>query len=336
MQIKQIWSYIPEHIVPIRELNDALGLNSAQTKVLEKIHGLKQVRQDRDGDLAALLGRVLTQVVNHRKVAPASIKYIIYCHTIQENFPFPMKVLQGLKRAYGLQHAIAFSLTQQNCASGLVALNVAETLLPSLEADDHILILTGEKTFSPVVQLIPNTTVMGEAAAAVLVGNIGDGSRMVGLTNITLGQYCNVLTGNPQLQREFQEIYTPRLCDAILTAVEQAGLALQDIRYIVPHNVNLSSWKKVAARLSYPLERMYTSNVQEIGHCFCSDPYINLQAVLEQELLQPDDYYLLVTVGLGVTFSVAVMQFAGIGGGSRDDSVDRFFEQVEVGVNGSA
>lgn len=175
---------------------------------------------------------------------------------------------------------------------------------------------------------------MGEAAAAVLVGNNGDGSRLVGLTSITLGQYCNVLTGNPRLQREFQEIYTPRLCDAILEAVEQAGLALQDIRYIVPHNVNLSSWKKVAARLSYPLERMYTSNVQEIGHCFCSDPYINLQAVLDQELLQPDDYYLLVTVGLGVTFSVAVMQYAGIGGGSHDDSVDRFFEQIEVGVNG--
>lgn len=336
MHIKHIWSYIPEHIVPIRELNDALGLNNAQTKVLEKIHGLKQVRQDRDGDLTDLLGRVLTQVVNHRTVTPASIKYIIYCHTIQENFPFPMKVLQGLKRAYGLQHAIAFSLTQQNCASGLVALDVAETLLPSLEADDHILILTGEKTFSPVVQLIPNTTVMGEAAAAVLVGNTGNGSRMVGLTSITLGQYCNVLTGSPELRREFQEIYTPKLCDAILVAVEQAGLALHDIRYIIPHNVNLSSWKKVAACLSYPLERVYTSNVREIGHCFCSDPYINLQAVLDQELLQTDEYYLLVTVGLGVTFSVAVMQYAGIGGSSRDNSVNRFFEQVEVGVNGPA
>ncbi|MGE6576970.1 3-oxoacyl-[acyl-carrier-protein] synthase III C-terminal domain-containing protein [Paenibacillus xylanexedens] len=336
MHIKQIWSYIPEHIVPIRELNEVLGLNNAQTKVLEKIHGLKQVRQDRDGDLASLLGRVLTQVVNNPEVAPNSIKYIIYCHTIQENFPFPMKVLQALKRAYGLQHAIAFSLTQQNCASGLIALNVAETLLPSLEADDHILILTGEKTFSPVVQLIPNTTVMGEASAAVLVGNKGNGSRVVGLTSVTLGQFCNVLTGTPQILREFQEIYTPRLCEAIVAAVEQAGLTLQDIRYIVPHNVNLSSWKKVAIRLSYPLERIYTSNVQEIGHCFCSDPFINLQAILEQKLLQPEEYYLLVTVGLGVTFSVAVMQYAGIGGNVRDHRIDGFFEQAQVGVNGPA
>ncbi|WP_337034926.1 3-oxoacyl-[acyl-carrier-protein] synthase III C-terminal domain-containing protein [Paenibacillus illinoisensis] len=333
MQIKEIWSYIPDHVVPIRELNDHLGLNHAQIKVLEKIHGLKQVREDRDGDLSGLLGRVLAQVVNSPKVSPASIKYIIYCHTIQENFPFPMKVLQGLKQSYGLQHAIAFSLTQQNCASGLIALDVAETLLPSLEEDDHILILTGEKTFSPVVQLIPNTTVMGEAAAAVLVGKTGLGCRMVGLTNITLGQFCNVLTGSPQILKEFQEIYTPRLCEAILMAVERAGLVLQDIRYIVPHNVNLSSWKRVASRLSYPFERVYTSNVEEIGHCFCSDPFINLQAVLEQELLQPDDYYLLVTVGLGVTFSVAVMQYAGIGGDTRDYRTNRFFEQVEVGVN---
>ncbi|PQP83673.1 hypothetical protein C0Q44_03000 [Paenibacillus sp. PCH8] len=211
MQIKQIWSYIPEHIVPIRELSEVLGLNNAQTKVLEKIHGLKQVRQDRDGDLISLLGRVLTQVVNNPEVDPDSIKYIIYCHTIQENFPFPMKVLQALKRAYGLQHVIAFSLTQQNCASGLIALDVAETLLPSLEADDHILILTGEKTFSPIVQLIPNTTVMGEASAAVLVGNKGDGSRVVGLTSITLGQYCNVLTGTPRYSGNFRRYTSPAM-----------------------------------------------------------------------------------------------------------------------------
>ena len=51
MHIKQIWSYIPEHIVPDPGTERALGLNNAQTKVLEKIHGLKQVRQDRDGDL---------------------------------------------------------------------------------------------------------------------------------------------------------------------------------------------------------------------------------------------------------------------------------------------
>ncbi|WP_181150831.1 3-oxoacyl-[acyl-carrier-protein] synthase III C-terminal domain-containing protein [Paenibacillus sp. PCH8] len=69
--------------------------------------------------------------------------------------------------------------------------------------------------------------------------------------------------------------------------MEKTGLTLQDIQYIVPHNVNLSSWKKVATRLSYPLERVYTSNVKEIGHCFCSDPYINLQAILEQKLMQP-------------------------------------------------
>nr|WP_145405678.1 3-oxoacyl-[acyl-carrier-protein] synthase III C-terminal domain-containing protein [Paenibacillus xylanexedens] len=336
MHIKQIWSHIPEHIVPIRELNEHLGLNHAQTKVLEKIHGLKQVRHDRDGDLSSLLGHVLAQVTGHPDVAPTSIKYIIYCHTIQENFPFPMKVLQALKRVYGLQHAIAFSLTQQNCASGLIALHVAETLLPSLEADEHILILTGEKTFSPVVQLIPNTTVMGEASAAVLVGSRGAGSHVVGLTSITLGQFCNVLTGSPQILREFQEIYIPRLCEVIVTAVEQAGLTLQQIQYIVPHNVNLSSWKKVAAGLSYPYERIYTSNVQEIGHCFCSDPYINLQAILEQKLMQPGDYYLLVTVGLGVTFSVAVMQYAETGGDGDVHGVNRFLKPTEVGVNGPA
>ncbi|KLU58315.1 hypothetical protein EL84_00690 [Paenibacillus sp. VT-400] len=332
MHIKQIWSYIPKFVVPVRELSEHLGLKQAQTKVLEKIHGLKQVPQDKDGDLTKLLGRVLAQVVNSPTVVPSSIKYIIYCHTIQENFPFPMKVLQGLKQAYGMHHAIAFSLTQQNCASGLIALDVAATLLPSLEEDDHILIVTGEKTFSPIVQLIPNTTVMGEAAAAILVGKSGPGSRMMGLTNVTLGQFCNVLTGDPETLKEFQEIYTPQLCDVIHEAIDGAGLTLEDIRYIVPHNVNLSSWKKVAARLSYPLERVYTSNVGEIGHCFCSDPYINLKEILDQGLLQKDDYYLLVTVGLGATFSVAVMQFAEERGDEIDHTVDRIFEKAEAGA----
>ncbi|WP_160036763.1 3-oxoacyl-[acyl-carrier-protein] synthase III C-terminal domain-containing protein [Paenibacillus sp. An7] len=306
--IKKIWTYIPETTLEIQQLNEHLSLKKAQVKVLEKIHGLKQIRKDQQGNLFFLLDRIFEQITVDPDLDLTSIKYIIYCHTIQEIFPYNVNVIRELKIKYDLEHAVIFSLTQQNCATGIMAIDIAKRLLNSMSENEHVLLLTGEKTFSPVVQFIPNTTVMGEASAAVLLGLKDKGNQLVHSKHHTIGKFCNVLTGDEETLKEFQEIYVPTLCRVIEDTLQEAGLSIQDISWIIPHNVNISSWKKVATTLSFPLDRIYLDNVATLGHCFCSDPFINLQEALLQSKIQREDYYLLVSVGLGATFSVAIMK----------------------------
>jgi 3-oxoacyl-[acyl-carrier-protein] synthase-3 len=55
-------------------------------------------------------------------------------------------------------------------------------------------------------------------------------------------------------------------------------------------------------------DRIFLGNVPITGHCFCADPFLNYRTVADLGLLNPGDRYLMVTVGLGSTFSAMVFQ----------------------------
>jgi len=71
----------------------------------------------------------------------------------------------------------------------------------------------------------------------------------------------------------------------------------------------LLSWYQVAAAIHMPIEKIYLKNISKTGHCFGSDPFINLKDGISAGLISPGDYYLLVTVGLGATFSAILFQY---------------------------
>ncbi len=94
----------------------------------------------------------------------------------------------------------------------------------------------------------------------------------------------------------------------MLAALDTAGLGLDDVAWVFPHNVNRISWERVARRLGFPLERIFLDNVPVTGHCFCADPFINYRTARDLGRLAPGDRYLLATVGLGATFSAMVLE----------------------------
>lgn len=47
-----------------------------------------------------------------------------------------------------IHNTINFSINQQNCASSLVALEIADSLLNSTDKNDKVLLLMGEKVFN--------------------------------------------------------------------------------------------------------------------------------------------------------------------------------------------
>jgi len=49
--------------------------------------------------------------------------------------PYPLNPLHDVCRALGLEHAVAFTVTHQSCASGLLAIEVAGRLLAGDPAD---------------------------------------------------------------------------------------------------------------------------------------------------------------------------------------------------------
>jgi len=308
-----VGAHVPATRVPIRDLADELGLDHLELGVFERFFGLREVCTAPGDDLADLLVAAARAVPGlagneHR------VRYVLGARTIATVAPVGVNPLHDAATRLGLDHAVVWTLTQHACASALLAVDVAGRLLASDGDPDALaLVLTGEKAFSPGSRLIEGTTIMGEGTAAVLVGADGSarraGSPVLSYATRTLGEYHQVPLPE-ELAGPFGVAYTEVLAEVVLEAVERAGLVLDDLALVLPHNVNRVSWRRLCSRLGLPIARVRLDDVPVTGHCFGADSFIGYAAARAEGRLRPGDPFLMVAVGLGATFSAMVLRYA--------------------------
>jgi 3-oxoacyl-[acyl-carrier-protein] synthase-3 len=223
--------------------------------------------------------------------------------------PYPLNPVREVAGRLGLPHAVAFTVTHQACAASLMAIDVAGRLL----ADDGVpgalaLVLAGEKTWTRDAQLVPETSMSGEGAGACLVAADGPRDRVLSFVTVSRGEFDGRLGEHPALMLRFQREYPELLAEVVLGAVEQAGLTLGDLGLVLPHNVNLVSWKQLARRIGLPIEKVLLANVPVTGHSFAADAFLNHRTAVERGLLEPGMPYLVGAAGLGATISAMVLR----------------------------
>ena len=168
------------------------------------------------------------------------------------------------------------------------------------------LILSGEKAFTREAQVFADTTMFGEGASACLVSAFGARDRMLAYASSVRGDFDSDTGANDaRLQRE----YRPSLAEVMRRALDEAGLTLDDIRVVLPHNVNLVTWQRMCLLLEFPRDRVVLDNIPTSGHVFCADMFANYQTACERGLLQPGDRYLAAAVGAGGGATFAAMVF---------------------------
>lgn len=305
--------YLPPTLVPVEELADRLELTDVQVKMFRRFHELREIRlagPQTAGDLLLRAASALAELPGNAD----RVRYLLYGRAMPVTEPYPVNRIDEVRRALGLEHALAFTVTQQSCASGLLAIAQAGRLLEADAAaapaepgrEPLALVLTGEKAFTRHAQLIPGTSVFGEASAACLVSADGPRNRLLAYACAQRGEFDVVGGGS---MAKFQREYRPALAAVIRQAVDQAGIGLDDLRLILPHNVNVVTWQRLCVLLRFPLNRVVLDNVAAGGHLFCSDAFVNYQTARRRGLLAPGDRYLVATVGSGEGATFAAMVF---------------------------
>jgi 3-oxoacyl-[acyl-carrier-protein] synthase III len=300
-------TYVPPGRIPIDDLAERLDLTDIQVRVFKRFHGLAEVRCDPDGSLPDLLlaaATRLTALVGREHL----VRYVLYARAIPVGMPFPLNPLHDMCRALGLDRAVAFTVTQQACASGLQAIDVAGRLLAAeADADALALVVAGEKTFTRESYLLPETSVFGEGSAACLVRATGPRDRMLAYAVSQRGEFDGEQS---DVAARFQREYHTSLADTMLAALTRAGLNLDDLSVILPHNVNVVSWQRLCRRIGYPIDRVVLENVPRLGHVFCADAFINYETARRAGLLRPGQAYLVAAAGAGrgATYSAMVFE----------------------------
>jgi 3-oxoacyl-[acyl-carrier-protein] synthase-3 len=300
-------TYLPERRQPIDALADRLGLSPIQIKLFRRYQERDEVRLADDQRLLDLL-LAATGKLDGLRGNEQRVRYVLHARSFPVVVPFPVNPVHELCRRIGLDHALAFTVTQHACASGLLAIDMAGRLLAADPQPDALaLVLAGEKAFTRDARLVPETSINSEGASACLVAASGPRDRVLAYAANLRGEFDDELSPDPaQFQREYQNL----LGDALLAAVDQAGLKLSEIDVVLPHNVNTLVWRRLCRRIGFPVERVVLDNVPKVGHTFCADAFVNYQTARERGLLRPGSRYVAAVggAGLGATFSAMVFE----------------------------
>ncbi|WP_433289822.1 3-oxoacyl-[acyl-carrier-protein] synthase III C-terminal domain-containing protein [Pseudonocardia sp. CA-142604] len=307
--LEAVATYLPPESVSIDEALAGLDISETQIRLFRRFYGFSRIRREPKARLAdQMLSTAAGLTALHGR--EKDVRYVVQALTLPVAAPYPSNPVHDVRQALGLEHAVTFCLTQHACATGLLAVDVCGKLLAA-DGDPNALalIFTGEKAYTAYSQkFIIDTAVMGEGMAAILVRQGGEHDEVISYVTRTHGQFNQAPWLTHEQAREFDQLYPEALAEVMLAAIEQAGLTLDDITFVLPHHVNHNSWKRLSKRIEMPMDRIFLENLPEVGHCFCADPFINYLSVSETGRLRTGEYYMMVSVGLGATFSAMVLR----------------------------
>jgi 3-oxoacyl-[acyl-carrier-protein] synthase III len=88
--------------------------------------------------------------------------------------------------------------------------------------------------------------------------------------------------------------------------LEQRGLTLDDIAWVLPHQANYNISKTLCSVLKVPLEKML-SNIQRVGNTTAASIPLLLSETVAEGKIKPGDRVLMTTFGAGLTWGAGIL-----------------------------
>jgi 3-oxoacyl-[acyl-carrier-protein] synthase III len=213
---------------------------------------------------------------------------------------------------------------QAACSGFLYALNLADQYVRSGESRQAIVI--GTETLTKIVNFKDRGTcvVFGDGAGAVVLGpalNGGGIKACVLGSDGTGGDLIYVAPGEngaegparPEIRMDGRKVFrfaTEILAQATLQALEKAGVRLEDVRLIVPHQANARIIEAAAKRLGVE-DGVMANNIARYGNTSTASIPLALKEAIDNGRVQRGDHIVLVGFGAGLTWGACVIEWEG-------------------------
>lgn len=288
--------------------------------------GIRERRVAGPKDTTASLGvQAARRALDVANVEPDAVDLIIVATSTPEHImPATACLVQD---ALGATQAGAFDLSAA-CTGFIYALSLGAQSIRS-GATNTVLVI-GAETMSRVVNWRDRGTciLFGDGAGAFLLqaretpGGVlhsllrSDGSGGASLIIPAGGSkipssFTSVRDNLHTIQMDGKEVYrfaTRVMASAVRDVTQRAGLALEDVRLIVPHQANRRIIDSSAKTLGLPEER-FVINLDRYGNTSAASIPIAVCEAVTQGRLRPDDHLVLVGFGAGLTWGAVLVQW---------------------------
>jgi 3-oxoacyl-[acyl-carrier-protein] synthase-3 len=274
------------------------------------------------------------------------IGLVIVATTLPEYyFPSTACIVQD---QLGASDAAAFDLSAA-CSGFVYGLSIASQMITCGSVNNALVI--GSETMSRFLDWKDRSTcvLFGDGAGAVVLqasdrpggilasalhadGSGGDllmvpaGGSHLPTSLETVEKNLHYLTMNG---REVYRFATRVMASSTLEVVHKAGLSLDDIRLIIPHQANSRIIESAAKELKLPMDR-FVMNVDRYGNTSAASIPIAMCEAIEAGRIKPGDHIALVAFGGGLTWASAVVKWVSASAkkARRLDWSDRIFARA--------
>ncbi|MHB9130618.1 MAG: beta-ketoacyl-ACP synthase III [Armatimonadota bacterium] len=251
---------------------------------------------------------------------------LIITGTITPDTPLPSASCL-LQHRLGAEHAAAMDISAA-CTGFIYGLSVGTSMIASGQVKNALVI--GAESLSKVTDYTDRGTcvLFGDGAGAAILKPVPEGrgfqsfylradgsgmdllyiaaggsKRPASIETVTNREHYLRMNGN-----EVYKFAVRVIEEAVVTALDRAGLTIDDISLIVPHQANSRIIDAAAKRLSIPLER-WMNNIAEYGNTSTASIPLALNEAYERGRVHEGDVIVLVGFGGGLTWGATVFRW---------------------------
>ena len=318
-------SYVPDRILTNKDLEQMVETSDEWIQTRTGIRERRIARPDEP--TSVLAARAAERALDAAGVAPEDLDVIIV-GTLTPDRPLPSTAC-FVQRRLGAAKAMCFDL-EAACTGFLYGLEVAGNLIRS-GGHRHALVI-GAEELSTVTDWTDRSTcvLFGDGAGAmVLTATDVEQDAFLASRLRADGQYADLLhipAGGSALPsthdtvekklnfikmtgREVFKLAVGAMAEAGQQVLDEAGLTVNEITWLVPHQANTRIIKAVGKRLGFPDEKVYI-NVDRYGNTSAATIPVALDEIARSDKIASGDYVLMVAFGGGLTWGASILRWS--------------------------
>ncbi len=312
--------YLPERVVENAEFEKTLDTSDEWIRTRSGIERRHFAAKDQlTSDLALEAAKM---ALDDAGITANDLDAIVLAtSTPDQTFPSTATKLQA---ALGMNSGFAFDI-QAVCAGFIYAISTANALIVSGQAKRVLVI--GAETFSRIMDWSDRGTcvLFGDGAGAIILeARQGDGtSKDRGILSTDLhsdGRYNDLLyvdggVSSTQttgvLRMQGQEVFkhaVGKLAQTGEAALEKAGITVDDVTWVIPHQANLRIIKRTVAKMGLSMDRVVVT-VQDHGNTSAASIPLALSVANQRGQIKRGDILLMEGIGGGLAWGAATLRW---------------------------
>ena len=316
---------VPE---PIMTNDDLAKFVDTNDQWIRERTGIRERRVAKDTDFPSTLAvDASIKALKIANVRPTDIDLII-CSTSTPEYIFPATACL-IQDQLGATKAGAFDLLAA-CSGFIYALNMGAQAIRSGSIKCALII--GSETLSRFVNWKDRNTciLFGDGAGAFVLqgserpggvlsavmhsdGSGGDLLTLPGGGSHYPASESTIHEGKHYIQMDGKEVFrfaTRVMASATQEVLDAAGLNLEEIRWVIPHQANIRIIEAAARGLKLPMDR-FIVNLERYGNTSTASIPIAMVEAIEKGQIKNGDKFVMVGFGAGLTWGALAAEWTG-------------------------